>query len=194
MLIIVPTRDAIGSLTSQPTSNMFSTFSGYFFFPRNTSIICIVTCGCSTGRHCLHTGTPLHPDRDVEVKFSEACLAQEWHRGPGALSIISISLLLHADWVSMLEMQPNSAWQAKGRGIAHKPCPWNGELGGGSGPPPLTSPGELRLCTAFLILMPQTSPCLVHARRLVFFSMVLTKRKGRIWKCLGMELLQEPSP
>lgn len=154
-----------------------------------------MTRGCSSGRQSpLHTATPLHPDRDVEVRFSEACLAQEWHRGPATLSIISISQLLHGHWLSMVEMQPNLMWQPKARAIAHKPYPWNGELGGGSGPPHLTSPGELRLCRPCLIPMPQASPCSVHARRLVFYSMVLTKRKGRIWRCLEWGSCRNSAP
>lgn len=98
----------------------------------------------------------------------------------------------------MVQMQPSVPWGARAaahgasaHGAPHEPGGWEG-----ASPPSIcSSPGELGLCSVCpLSCHKQVLRC-VHVRRLVFFSMVLTKRKGRIWKCLGTEIFAgKPAP
>lgn len=69
---------------------------------------------------------------------------------------------------------------------AHEPGCWERGLD-----PMCTSAGELRLCSTCPLSCHEQVLYCIHIRRLVFFSMVLTKSKGRIWKYLGMEIFGE---
>lgn len=153
-----------------------------------------MTCGCSSGRQSpLHTATPLHPDRDVEVRFSEACLAQEWPRGPATLSIISISQLLHGHWLSMVEMQPNLMWhQSQSHCSQTLPMKWGAGRGVWAPTPHLTWGAQAlqalpnsHATSKSLLCSCQETGILQHG---------LNQKKRKDLEMTGMGILQELGP